>query len=62
MRVALIIDNRVHEIFPSRGSMDGKYHRSLIDAVVDIPDDVSEGFWKTETGWSATNPNPSPFM
>lgn len=58
MRAALIIAGRVQEIFPSRGSMDGKYHQSLIDAVIDIPDDVSEGDWQTATGWSAVPPQP----
>ncbi len=56
MPVALISEGQVQQVFASRAAMDGKYHPDFVARVIDIPDDVTSGFWQTATGWSRHAP------
>lgn len=60
MRVALVTEGRVRQIFPSRKEMEGKYHPDFIKQVVDIPDTVSLGYYQTGTGWTSVPITPPP--
>ena len=58
MSVALIVDGRAREVWPSREDMAGKYPVAFIDSLTDVPDDVLAGYWQTSDGWSAAEPQP----
>ncbi len=56
MAVALVANDRVQEIWPSRDAMTDKYHPDFIAQVIDTPDGVQRGWWFDGNEWSATRP------
>lgn len=60
MPVALVRDDRVGQIFPSREAIAGKYHADFIAGLIDVPDQVQLDWVLHEGQWLSERPAPQP--